>query len=292
MGPLWSSTILTIKTMQGMWAVARVLILSSLVSFGHVGASVGQPLLQALGHSVTVLPTVILSNHPGWPHVSGAPTPVSQLEAMVTALDKNGWLGEHDAVQTGYLPTEQHVDFAARLIAQMQKFNPTLRIVVDPVVGDAPKGLYVAETVAAAQRDRLLSLADIVTPNACELGWLSDAPGQTLEQACQLAVGLAGTKRQVCLTSPPLGTGFTGLLKMNRQDMTLWSVPRWDGVPHGTGDALAALLAAGYPAGQALGFLQELIRHSLGCEHLRIAEAAALWTKAAAIAPKEDSDGL
>ncbi len=40
------------------------------------------------------------------------------------------------------------------------------RIVVDPVLGDDPKGLYVPEAVAAELREQLVPLADVVTPNA------------------------------------------------------------------------------------------------------------------------------
>ena len=52
--------------------MARILILSSWVAHGHVGLSAAAPALQALGHEVTQLPTTVLSNHPGWPHVARA----------------------------------------------------------------------------------------------------------------------------------------------------------------------------------------------------------------------------
>ena len=63
----------------------RILALSSQVAFGHVGLSAAVPVLQRLGHSVTALPTVMLSNHPGWPHVAGRRVPVADLDSMIDA---------------------------------------------------------------------------------------------------------------------------------------------------------------------------------------------------------------
>jgi hypothetical protein len=51
---------------------------------------------------------------------------------------------------------------------------------------------------------------------------------------------------------------------------------------------LSALLAAGLSPGAALGKLQALVTASLGAPHLRIAESAADWTRAAEIAPAID----
>ena len=129
----------------------RVLMLSSWVARGHVGLSAGAPALQLLGHEVTQLPTVILSNHPGFPHVAGRPVPVEQIAAMTEALAANGWLDTHDALLTGYLPTPDHVAFAAGLAERLKRAGA--RITVDPVLGDAPKGLYLPLPVAEALRE-------------------------------------------------------------------------------------------------------------------------------------------
>ena len=43
----------------------RILSMSSQVAYGPVGNTAAVPALQALGHEVLAVPTVILSNHPG-----------------------------------------------------------------------------------------------------------------------------------------------------------------------------------------------------------------------------------
>jgi len=265
--------------------LARVVILSSWVSYGHVGLCAGAPVLQALGHEVTQLPTVILSNHPGWARVAGAPVPPAHTRAVLDAIAANGWLAGHDALLVGYLPGPDHVALACEVADRLRAANPRARIVVDPVLGDAPGGLYLPEAVAARLRDLLLPLADVLTPNRFELEWLSgrpvDDPGAAIAAACALSA--AGGAERVLLTSPPLGAGDTGVLDIAPARAILYRTASCDGVPHGVGDAFSAMIAAGLSVGAALGHLDALIRDSLGAPHLRIAAAAPRWRLAAPI---------
>jgi pyridoxine kinase len=270
--------------------MAHVIVVSSWVAHGHVGLCAAVPVLNALGHRVTQLPTVQLSNHAGWPHVSGGPVPVDTLAGMVEALDRNGWLSQADAILTGYLPSAAHVDFAAGLIDRLRAATPALRITVDPVLGDAPKGLYIAPEAAVAIRDLLLPRADLVTPNHFELSWLTGDAPETLAETATTARRLMdqASAGGVFVTSPPLGPplgpGSTGLLALDRTGATLYRTARHASVPNGVGDVLSALIASGLPAGHALGHLQALIGRSLGADHLRIAETAPHWTAADPIA--------
>ena len=249
-----------------------------------MGLSAAAPALQILGHQVTQLPTTVLSNHPGWPHISGRAVPVGQIDAMLEALQANGWLSDHDAILTGYLPTPGHVELAADLVRRLRA-GAAPRVIVDPVLGDRPKGLYVPEPVAIALRDMLVPLADVLTPNAFELGWLCGAPTDRLDQTAAAARSLSGDGRRVLVTSAPVGPRRTGVLQASGNRRQLWSVPQRQGVPHGVGDVFSALIAAGLPAGAALGHLDALIGASLGAPHLRIAEAAPAWTAAVPHSP-------
>ncbi len=92
--------------------MGRVLAISSQVARGHVGLSAIVPALQALGHEVIALPTILLSNHPGHPRFAGERIAPDLLMRMLDALEFNRWLGEIDAVLTGYLPSAAHVAVA------------------------------------------------------------------------------------------------------------------------------------------------------------------------------------
>lgn len=267
--------------------MSRVLAISSWVARGHVGLSAIVPILQRCGHDTIGLPTVVLSNHLGHAHFAGSAVPAEQLAAMLEALYANGWLSEVDVVLTGYLPTAAHVAFAQTAIQVVLEQNPATHIVCDPVIGDAPTGLYVPEDVAFAMRADLLPIAHRITPNGFELGWLAGRPVRDLAEAVAAARSLAVA--QVVATSIPAGEGQLATLAVDANTASVVVGPQLAGVPHGTGDVLDALLVAAQLAGRdlagslgyAAGALGALISASLGSEELQIVAAQELWSSAA-----------
>lgn len=243
----------------------RVLVISSWVAAGHVGLSAAQPALQRMGAEVIGLPTTILSNHPGFEHVAGAPVDTAQIVQMGAAIAANGW--PVDTVLTGYMPSAQHVEAAMQVISALAPG----RVVVDPVLGDDPKGLYVPAAAASAVRDVLVPRADVTTPNRFELSWLTDAPVTTQDEARAAA---AQIKASVLLTSPPV-PGQTGCFDTSAG--TFHAAPLLDGVPHGVGDVFAALIAGGMLPADATAALARLAKASAGQPHLRIADSKLGW---------------
>ena len=196
--------------------MAVVLSITSDVARGHVGNGAIRFALQRLGHEVWALPTVVLSNHPGHAKVAGHRTPPEVLAAMVEALHANGWLKRIDAVLTGYLPTAEHVEVAATAIERVREGVRRLVVLVDPVLGDHPKGLYIEAAAASAIRGRLLPLASLATPNRFELEWFSgrlvtDAADATaaadrLAVPMLLATSVPGFWVPRLIAKPKLGT--------------------------------------------------------------------------------------
>ncbi len=229
--------------------MARILAISSQVVRGHIGLSAVVPALQALGHEVWPMPTILLSNHPGHATAAGLRTPVEKLDAMLDALAANGWLGEIDAVSTGYLPSAEHVAFAARAIARVKDVRADAHVLVDPVLGDEPKGLYIDPLAAAAIRDRLVPLADVLTPNRFELGWLTERSLWNVEEAGAAARSLDCPC--VVVTSAGVGGCDADTAGAGARILTLLATPDASAtfatpyrphVPHGTGDLFSGLL--------------------------------------------------
>ena len=265
--------------------MSRVLIMSSWTSVGDVGLAAAAPVLQALGHDVTQLPTIILSNHPAWPRFAGQIMAPERLAEMIDALDANGLLDGHDALLTGYLPSAAHVALACDIVDRLARRGPRPKVVVDPILGDDPKGLYLAEEAALAVRDSLLPLADIMTPNCFELGWLTGRSVATLAEVRAAAASLTGgSQRAVLVTSPPISDGHSGVFAVGANEEALFRTPRIANVPNGAGDAFSAMIAAGLSVGAALGHLQALVEASSGADRLAIVSAADRWTRAPAIA--------
>lgn len=264
--------------------MARVLALSSHVAFGSVGLAVIVPALQRLGHEVMALPTIVLSNHPGYGRFSGEQIAPLYLDQIMDSLDANGWLEGIDAVLTGYLPTPTHVTTAAGVIARVRAANADALVVCDPVSGDEPTGLYLDAAVLAATAEQLFPQCDITTPNRFELSWLAGAPIESPEAAVMAARAL-GTPA-VLATSIPADGGRLATLLVSDQAARACFVPRRKTAPHGTGDLLAALYlghvlnGAGpeVSLGCAVAAVDDRIMAADGRDELPLAEAGTAET--------------
>jgi len=221
--------------------VARVLAISSQVARGAIGLSAAVPALQALGHEVIALPTILLSNHPGHARFAGERVAPELLERMLDALTANGWLESIDAILTGYLPSPEHVSFARGAVERVKRTRPRAIFVCDPVLGDDPKGLYIARDAAEAIRDRLVPLADVVKMNRFECGWLSGETVATVEDACRVAVTHHWPTAIVTSVPTEQADLLGNVLIEGPAPAIQLDVARHDRVANGTGDLMGAL---------------------------------------------------
>lgn len=267
--------------------MARILLISSDVAYGHVGNAAARFALQRLGHDVLALPTVVLSSHLGYKRIGGTRIDAATLKDMVDALAANDVLATVDAVLTGYLPAPEHVDMAVAAIAKVKAKTSKATVMVDPVLGDDPKGLYVANDAAEAVRDRLIRLADIITPNRFELEWLSGEPVDGAKSA-QVAA------RKLELPAV-LGTSIPGKSKSQLENVLVAGETtvvatvkrRKTTPPHGTGDLLASLLLGHLLTGKskaralglAVGGIEAVIDASAGEAELKLIATQAAWSK-------------
>jgi pyridoxine kinase len=257
--------------------MARILAISSQVVHGSVGLSVIVPTLQALGHKVMALPTILLSNHPGHAHVAGTRIQPETLTAMVEALASNGWLAGVNVVLSGYLPTPEHVALVAATVTRLRASKPALPYLCDPVIGDWPKGIYIDEQAAAAIRDQLLPLATMLTPNAFELRWLTGLPVVDLATALTAVRSLPAALQTVATSVPVDARTLANVVVASGYVCNL-QVSKRSGVPHGTGDLLSALVCGRVSKGQAFPAavndavpqVERVIIDSEGQDHLRV----------------------
>lgn len=266
--------------------MARVLALSSHVAFGSVGLAAIVPALQWLGHEVIVIPTVLLSNHPGYARFAGDPVLPGQIAAMVDALEANGWLADTAAVITGYLPSPAHVGEARSAVERVRRANPSALYVCDPVFGDEPKGLYLSDATASAIRDELLPLCSLTTPNRFELSWLAGLPVSDPPEARQAAWAL-GVPSVLATSVPATDNRLANVLVTGDESVACF-VRRRPSAPHGTGDLFAALCLGRLLNGEAptaalaaaASAVEASVAASLGRDELPLAAAGALWANA------------
>ena len=214
-----------------------VVILSSHVAASDVGGAAQVVELTRLGFDTALAPTVLFGRHPGHGPPGGGPVTLEIFEGMLRGLEADGVLARADAIVTGYFASPGQITSAARFIDAARAANPAVSIVVDPIMGDAPKGLYVAEAVAGAIAADLVPRADLLAPNAWELARLT---GLSLDDplAAARAVG-----RPVLISSIDLGQRI-GVLYADTDQAWLASHRRLEHAPNGTGDRLTAHFTA------------------------------------------------
>ena len=246
-----------------------VLSISSQVVSGNVGNSAAVPAMQSRGREVLAVPTVILSNHPGHGTPVSLRVPAPELAAILGALDERGVLAGCNAVMTGYFAANDQIHGVARIVRQMKEKNPSLFVLVDPIIGD-DDSLYVPVPVAEAIRDQLLPLATCISPNCFELAWLARQGVRNVEEAVS-AARILGVG-EILATSIPAGQGRLATLAVTGDDCFEHVSPRRQSVPHGTGDFLAGL----YLAERLQHEPEEALRRSMMTLE-RIIERSAGW---------------
>jgi pyridoxine kinase len=222
-----------------MAAMPRVLILSSHVAVSPVGGSAQVVALARRGVDTVFIPTVLFGRHPGLGLPGGGPVPIETFEDILRGVQASGALEGLDAMITGYFASADQVAAAARTIDAVRGANPAARVVIDPIMGDHPKGLYVREEVALLIATDLVPRADLVAPNAWELERLVGAP---ITEPLTAARALG---RPVLVSSIDRGRGEDiAVLYADGHEALLASHRRIDDAPDGTGDRLTALFTA------------------------------------------------
>ena len=88
----------------------KILSLSSQVVYGHVGNSVNTFVFQRFGYETLALPTILLSNHKGYPSFAGEVISIEKISQILETLMINDQISDLKAITTGYLPTAEHVN--------------------------------------------------------------------------------------------------------------------------------------------------------------------------------------
>ena len=222
------------------------LILSSFVAASRIGGAAQQYVLAAHRIDPVLVPTVMLGRNPA-KGAHGEATSPELFSSILADVEADALFGLVDLVITGHFSLPEQVEIAADILARVRASSERQPvIVVDPILGDAPKGLYVKPEVAKALAERLVPLADWITPNVWELGYLAGREIGGVEDAVAAARALG---KPALITSAPLGEAETGLLFVDGETATLFAHPRLPKAPQGTGDLVAASLGAGLVEG-------------------------------------------
>jgi pyridoxine kinase len=231
----------------------RFLSIQSSVAYGHVGNSAATFPLQRLGHEVWPVLTVVFSNHTGYGAWRGPLLSPDDVRAVVTGIEERGVLPTCDGVLSGYLGGPGICDVVVDAVARVKAANPAATYTCDPVMGNATSGCFVDPAIPPVIREQVVPVADLITPNQFELGFLTHTEPDTLASTLDSAdAARALGPSTVLVTSflPPDGPEDTiGMLAVTDEGAWLVRTPRLPMKANGSGDLTAALFTAHLKAG-------------------------------------------
>lgn len=228
----------------------KILSIQSAVAYGHVGNSAAVFPLQRIGVEVLPVYTVNFSNHTGYGAWRGPLIDPADVREVITGIEERGVFGQIDAVLSGYQGGEGIGDVIIDAVARVKAANPNAVYACDPVMGNAKSGCFVAPAIPILLRERVVPVADIITPNQFELGFLTETEPDTLESTLD-SVDLARAMgpRTVLVTSverPDREEGTIEMLAVDDEGAWLVQTPHLPMKANGSGDVTAALFTAHY----------------------------------------------
>lgn len=234
----------------------QIISIQSQVVHGHVGNSAAAWPMQALGATVAVVPTTLLSNHPHYPTVRGRVLEADLVADLLRGVEERGLVEDCAVLLTGYLGSVEVGEVVSAFVERALRRNPDILCVCDPVIGDDGIGVFVAYGLPELIRDRLLPQARLATPNQFELEWLAKRPARDLE-------GLIAAIREV-RGGRSIDFAVTGCILEDTPDGQVETIvaegdavariaaPRIPIRPCGTGDLFTGVLVAHRSAGLSL----------------------------------------
>jgi pyridoxine kinase len=230
----------------------KILSIQSAVAYGHVGNSAAVFPLQRIGVEVLPVHTVTFSNHTGYGAWRGPLIAPDEVREVITGVEERGVFPQIDAVLSGYQGSEGIGDVIIDAVARVKAANPDAVYACDPVMGNARSGCFVAPAIPVLLRERVVPVADIITPNQFELGFLTETEPDTIESTLASAdAARAMGPRTVLVTSVERPDREPDTIEMMVvDDAGAWIVqtPLLPLKANGSGDVTAALFTAHYLA--------------------------------------------
>ncbi len=228
----------------------KILSIQSAVAYGHVGNSAAVFPLQRIGVEVLPVYTVNFSNHTGYGAWRGPMIDPAEVREVITGIQDRGVFGGIDAVLSGYQGGEGIGDVIIDAVARVKAENPNAVYACDPVMGNAKSSCFVAPAIPVLLRERVVPVADIITPNQFELGFLTETEPDTLESTlASVDLARAMGPRTVLVTSverPDREEGTIEMLAVDDEGAWIVQTPHLPMKANGSGDVTAALFTAHY----------------------------------------------
>lgn len=221
----------------------KIAVINDFSGFGRCSISVALPVISMLRIQCCPLPTSIFSNHTGFPSYFFDDY-TAKMPAYIAQWKELGL--QFDGICTGFLGSKEQI----RIVTDFFKDFKTEKnlVIVDPVMGDYGKTYSTYTQDMCLEMKKLVSYADILTPNVTEACILTDTPYQEkfrLKDYESMALSLSkqGPKK-IVITGIVQGDFIANYCFEEGQPPKIIRSHKVGTQRSGTGDIFAAIIAA------------------------------------------------
>lgn len=230
--------------MSGKSKQKKIAAINDLSGYGRCALTVSLPVISHMRIQCCPVPTSILSNHTGYDEYffDDYSDKLPQYFEMWEKLELT-----FDGIMSGFLGSKEQIDMVVKFIHEFSEKDT--KIIIDPVMGDHGKiaGTYTEEM--CIEMRKLVSYADIVTPNlteACKLvdmpykenGWKKKELQLMAEKVSQMG------PEKVVITGIPQGEFIANYVYEKGEESHFIKTHKVGEERCGTGDLFASIIAA------------------------------------------------
>ncbi|MDO4474372.1 MAG: pyridoxamine kinase [Eubacteriales bacterium] len=245
----------------------KLAVINDLSGFGKCSLTAAIPVISVMGVQACPLPTAILSAQTEYPSYY-MDDYEDRMGFFVREWDKMN--AHFDGIYTGFVSSEEQIDHIFDFLNVFYKEDTFL--LVDPVMGDNGNTYDVFTDELQKKMKRLVTRADIITPNLTELCLLTDQDyesvsllekDQMIEKIREMANMLLDKENKIILVTGIVfrdgsGEEWIANLLVEKERNRLFSFKKIGGSFSGTGDLFASVLAGGIARGGDPAYLCEL----------------------------------
>ena len=221
----------------------KIAVINDFSGFGRCSIAVALPIISAMRIQCCPLPTSIFSNHTGFESFFFEDY-TSRMQPYIEEWKKLGL--QFSGISTGFLGSKEQIQSVLQFFKDFGTEDNV--IVVDPVMGDYGKTYSTYTPEMCEEMKKLVSCADILTPNLTEACILTDTPYHekwSMKEVGALAEKLSGMgPEKVVITGIIQGEFIANYCYEKDQPGKIRRTHKVGTQRSGTGDIFAAIIAA------------------------------------------------
>lgn len=221
----------------------KIAVINDFSGFGRCSIAVALPIISAMRIQCCPLPTSIFSNHTGFESFFFEDY-TSRMQPYIEEWKKLGL--QFSGISTGFLGSKEQIQIVLQFFKDFGTEDNV--IVVDPVMGDYGKTYSTYTPEMCEEMKKLVSCADILTPNLTEACILTDTPYHekwSMKEVGALAEKLSGMgPEKVVITGIIQGEFIANYCYEKDQPGKIRRTHKVGTQRSGTGDIFAAIIAA------------------------------------------------